>query len=196
MIISKIKNINNINMQLYERKKTKWTIDTSHSEIGFKIKHMMISNIKGVFTDFEANIITTGDDFLTAEIEFEMNADSVHTNHSKRDEHLKSSDFFDVVNYQKIKFSANYYKVIDSNEPSELFGYLTIKGITKQIQLQVEFGGMKKDLEGIEKAGFSVEGKINRKDWGLNWNTILDGGEVLIGNEVKIYCEIQLKKQL
>lgn len=176
--------------------KTKWFIDTSHSEIGFKVKHLMISNIKGVFTEFEATIITSGEDFLTAEIEFEMSANSVCTKHEKRDEHLRSTDFFDVLNHQKLYFSANYYKVIDSDASSELFGYLTIKGITKQIKLDVEFGGIKTDLSGVEKAGFSVTGKINRRDWNLNWNSTLQGGEAIIANEVNIYCEIQLIKQL
>jgi polyisoprenoid-binding protein YceI len=175
--------------------KTKWMIDTNHSEIGFKVKHMMISNITGVFNVFEANIITTGEDFLTAEIELMMNADSIFTNHQHRDEHLKSSDFFDVINHQKINFSANYYKVLDSDNDSELFGFLTIKGITKQIKLLVEFGGIKKDLNGIEKAGFCVNGTINRKDWNLNWNSILHGGEAVIANEVKIHCDIQFIKQ-
>ncbi len=112
-----------------------------------------------------------------------------------RDEHLKSIDFFDVINHQNINFSANYYKVIDSDIASELFGYLTIKGITKQIKLYVEFGGIKIDLSGIERAGFSVQGNINRKDWNLNWNSTLDNGDAVIANEVKIYCDIQLIKQ-
>ena len=175
--------------------KTKWFIDTSHSEIGFKVKHLMISNIKGVFTKFEANILTTGDDFLTAEIEFSLNTNSVYTNHDKRDEHLRSTEFFDVLNHQKLYFSANYYKVIDSDTASELFGFLTIKGITKQIKLDVEFGGCKTDLNGIERIGFSVEGKINRKDWNLSWNPTLDSGEAVIANEVFIHCDIQLIKQ-
>ncbi len=175
--------------------KTKWFIDTSHSEIGFKVKHLMISNIKGVFTKFEANILTTGDDFLTAEIEFSLNTNSVYTNHDKRDEHLRSTEFFDVLNHQKLYFSANYYKVIDSDTASELFGFLTIKGITKQIKLDVEFGGCKTDLSGVERIGFSVEGKINRKDWNLSWNPTLDSGEAIIANEVFIHCDIQLIKQ-
>ena len=175
--------------------KTKWFIDTSHSEIGFKVKHLMISNIKGVFTKFEANILTTGDDFLTAEIEFSLNTNSVYTNHDKRDEHLRSTEFFDVLNHQKLYFSANYYKVIDSDTASELFGFLTIKGITKQIKLDVEFGGCKTDLNGVERIGFSVEGKINRKDWNLSWNPTLDSGEAIIANEVFIHCDIQLIKQ-
>ncbi len=179
-----------------EIKKIIWVIDTLHSEIGFKVKHMMISNICGVFNEFEASIITNGEDFLTAEIEFEMNANSVCTKHEKRDEHLKSLDFFDVVNHQKINFSANYYKVIDSDASSELFGYLTIKGITKQIKLDVEFGGIKTDLNGVEKAGFSVTGKLNRKDWNLNWNSTLDGGEAIIANEVIIHCDLQLIKKM
>ena len=175
--------------------KTKWLIDNSHSEIGFKVKHLMISNIKGVFTKFEANILTTGDDFLTAEIEFSLNTNSVYTNHDKRDEHLRSTEFFDVLNHQKLYFSANYYKVIDSDNASELFGFLTIKGITKQIKLDVEFGGRKTDLNGVERTGFSVEGKINRKDWNLSWNPTLDSGEAIIANEVFIHCDIQLIKQ-
>ena len=188
--------INDFNMKdTIVSQKTKWFIDTSHSEIGFKVKHLMISNIKGVFTKFEANILTTGDDFLTAEIEFSLNTNSVYTNHDKRDEHLRSTEFFDVLNHQKLYFSANYYKVIDSDTASELFGFLTIKGITKQIKLDVEFGGCKTDLNGIERIGFSVEGKINRKDWNLSWNPTLDSGEAVIANEVFIHCDIQLIKQ-
>lgn len=189
--------INDLKMKtLVVNKKSKWLIDASHSEIGFKVKHLMISNIRGVFKEFEASITSTGEDFLTAELELVMNANSIFTNCKKRDEHLKSADFFDVLNYKEIHFSANYYKVMDSDKASELFGYLTIKGITKQIKLDVEFGGIKIDLNGVEKAGFSVKGNINRKNWGLNWNSTLNGGEAIISNDVNIHCDIQLIKEV
>lgn len=189
--------INDLKMKtLVVNKKSKWLIDTSHSEIGFKVKHLMISNIRGVFKEFEASITSTGEDFLTAELELVINANSIFTNCKKRDEHLKSADFFDVLNHKEINFSANYYKVMDSDKASELFGYLTIKGITKQIKLDVEFGGIKIDLSGVEKAGFSVKGNINRKNWGLNWNSTLNGGEAIISNDVNIHCDIQLIKEV
>lgn len=174
--------------------KTKWVIDPSHSEIGFKIKHLMITNVKGVFKEFEASIYTTGDDFMSAEIDFWMNPASVDTGSADRDAHLKGADFFDAENYKEITFVANTYEKVDDDGSYELYGDLTIKGITKRIKLDVEFGGVMKDPWGNEKAGFSINGKINRKDWGLTWNATLEAGGVLVSDDVKISCEVQLLK--
>jgi len=174
--------------------KIKWVIDPAHSEIAFKVKHLMITNVKGVFNEFEASIYTTGDDFMTAEVDFWMNPASVSTGSADRDAHLKSADFFDVENHKEITFVANTYEKVDNDSSYELYGDLTIKGITKRIKLDVEFGGVMKDPWGNEKAGFSINGKINRKDWQLNWNAALEAGGLLVSDEVRISCEVQLMK--
>ena len=174
--------------------KTKWVIDPVHSEIAFKVKHLMITNVKGVFKEFEASIYTTGDDFMTAEVDFWMDPASVDTGSADRDAHLKSADFFDVENHKEITFTANTIEKVDNDGSYELYGDLTIKGITKRIKLDVEFGGVVKDPWGNEKAGFSINGKINRKDWGLNWNTALEAGGFLVSDDVRISCEVQLLK--
>jgi polyisoprenoid-binding protein YceI len=175
--------------------KTKWIIDPAHSEIAFKVKHLMIVNVKGIFQEYNASIYTTGEDFLTAEVDFWMNPNSLKTNDEKRDAHLRSADFFDVEHHKEITFSANTIEKSESNDDSyELWGELTIKGITKKIKLDVEFGGIIKDPWGAEKAGITINGKINRKDWELNWNTALEGGGVLVSETVNISCEIELQK--
>lgn len=172
----------------------KWVIDPAHSEIAFKVKHLMITNVKGVFNEFEASIYTTDDDFMTAEVDFWMNPASVNTGSADRDAHLKGADFFDVENHKEITFTANTYEKVDNDGSYELYGDLTIKGITKRIKLDVEFGGVMRDPWGNEKAGFSINGKINRKDWQLNWNATLEAGGFLVSDEVKISCEVQLLK--
>lgn len=174
--------------------KTKWEIDPSHTEISFKVKHLMIVNVKGVFTEYNANIYTTGNDFTTAEVDFWMDPDSINTNDEKRDAHLRSVDFFDVGHHKEITFTSNTIEPVDGDGSYELWGNLTIRGITKKIKLGVEFGGVIKDPWGAEKAGFTINGKINRKDWGLNWNTALETGGVLVGDMVNISCEVELLK--
>lgn len=173
--------------------KIKWVIDPAHSEIGFKIKHLMITNVKGSFKEFDASIYTTGNDFLSAEVDFWLNPASIDTGDANRDAHLKGADFFDAENHPQINFTGNTYNRID-DENYELFGDLTIKGIAKQIKLNVEFAGIAKDPWGNEKAGFVITGKINRTDWGLSWNAALETGGVLVSEDVRISCEVQLKK--
>lgn len=175
-----------------ETTKEKWVIDPSHSEIEFKVKHLMVTNVKGSFKEFEASIYTTNDNFMTAEIDCWINAASVDTGNTDRDKHVKSADFFDVENHAQITFQADTVENVDNDGSYELWGNLTIKGITKKIKLDVEFGGIVKDPWGNEKAGFSINGKINRKDWELNWNAALEAGGLLVSEEVRINCEIQL----
>ena len=175
--------------------KTKWVIDPSHSEIAFKVKHLMITNVKGIFTEYNASIYTTGEDFMTAEVDFWMNPESVSTKDEKRDGHLKSPDFFDIANHKEITFESNTIEKVDGDGSYELWGELTIKGITKKIKLDVEFGGVVKDPWGAEKAGFTVNGKINRKDWGLLRTAPLASGGVFVRDTVNISCEIELLKQ-
>jgi polyisoprenoid-binding protein YceI len=175
--------------------KTKWGIDPAHSEIAFKVKHLMITNVKGVFKEFDGNIYTTGKDFMTSDIDFRLNAASIDTGAADRDTHLKSADFFDIENHKQISFVGKTFKKVDNDGSFTLFGDLTIKGITKPIKLDVEFGGVMKDPWGNEKAGYAINGKFNRKDWDLNWNATLEAGGVLVSDEVKINCEVELIKQ-
>ena len=174
--------------------KTKWGIDPTHSEIAFKVKHLMITNVKGVFKEFGANIYTTGEELMTSQIELWINPASVDTGVADRDGHLKSADFFDVENHKLISFIGKSFEKTDDDNYA-LYGDMTIKGITNQVKLDVEFGGVMKDPWGNEKAGFTINGKINRKDWGLNWNAALEAGGVLVSDDVKISGEVQLIKQ-
>lgn len=174
--------------------KTTWGIDQAHSEITFKVKHLMISNVKGNFAKFEGTLQSDESNFNNANINFSMDASSITTGDAQRDTHLKSGDFFDAEKHPSISFkSENFSKTGD--DTYALNGQLTMKGISKPVKLIAEFGGMMKDPWGQEKAGFTLSGKINRKDWGLNWNTALETGGVLVSEEVKIAAEIQLVKK-
>jgi polyisoprenoid-binding protein YceI len=173
--------------------KTKWVIDPSHSEIGFKVKHLMISNVKGAFTDFNAEVYTNGDDFSNAEISFSMNPASIDTGVADRNNHLKSADFFDVEKFKEITFKDSSL-VKEGEDEYMLTGNLTMKGISKPVRFKVDFGGFITDPWGNVKAGFNLEGKINRKDWDLNWNAALEAGGVLVGDEVKINSELEFTK--
>ena len=170
--------------------KTKWALDPTHSELAFKVRHMMITNVKGEFRKFAGSLLTEGSDFTKSSIDVTIDASSIFTNEDKRDGHLKSGDFFDVENYPTLSFQGKSFKKLYHDE-YKLKGVLTIKGVSKEIELDVEFGGINKDPWGNEKAGFSVEGKINRKDFGLNWNAALETGGVLVSEEVKISAEVQ-----
>src|SRR5258705_13040130 len=173
--------------------KTKWVIDSAHSEIGFKVKHLMVANVRGSFKEFDTSIYTTEEDFMTAEIDFWINPASITTGNEKRDAHLKSADFFDVEKFKEINFTGNTFENT-GGDGYTLYGDLTMKGIKKQIKLNVEFAGVVKDPWGNHKAVFNINGKINRKDWGLNWNAALETGGVLVSEDVWINCEVQLMK--
>lgn len=175
--------------------KTKWSIDPSHSEIGFKIEHLMISHVKGVFLKFDSDISTIGEDFSTAEINVWIEAASLDTRDKKRDEHLKGPDFFDVDKFKEITFTGGEMKKSSKTGTFDLTGDLKMRGITKQIKLSVTYGGKMKDPYGNDKAGFIVTGMINRKDWELGWNTPLTSGGVLLDDEVHLNCEVQLIKK-
>ena len=172
---------------------TKWEVDPTHSKIGFKVKHLMISNVTGTFREFEGSISSIGNDFSKSVISLSINSASVDTEIGDRDAHLKSGDFFDVEIFPKITFTGSGLKDL-GDDLYELTGDLTINGITNPATLSVEFGGINSDPWGNVKAGFSVTGKIKRKDWGLTWNAALETGGVLVGEEVKINCDIQLVK--
>jgi polyisoprenoid-binding protein YceI len=173
---------------------TKWNLDPGHSEIGFKVKHMMITNVSGSFKKFDAQVETAGLDFSTAKINLTADIDSITTSNPDRDAHLKSADFFDAANHPQLKFvSTRVEKVDDDNYI--VHGNLTLRGVTQPVKLNAEFGGIGKDPWGNEKAGFTITGKIVRTDYKLNWNAALEAGGVLVGDEVKISAEIQLIKQ-
>ena len=179
-----------------ELTKTKWSIDPAHSEIGFKVRHLMITNVKGIFKEFDASIYTTGEDFMSAEVDFWLNPASIDTGDANRDAHLTGPDFFDVENFKQIHFTSDFaIDKVDNDGSYEVWGDLTIKGIKKQVKLSIEFGGVVKDPWGNHKAGMTVNAKINRTDWGLNWNAALETGGVLLSDEIRISCELQLVKQ-
>lgn len=174
---------------------TKWALDASHSEIVFKVKHLMIANVKGEFRKVTGEVTTTGaKDFSNAKVKITIDASSIFTNEDGRDAHLKGADFFDVEKHKEITFEGTELKKLD-DENFKLKGLLTIKGVSKEVVLDAEFGGVNKDPWGNEKAGFSVSGKISRKDWGLTWNAALETGGVLVSDEVKINAEVQFAKQ-
>jgi polyisoprenoid-binding protein YceI len=174
--------------------KTKWEIDPTHTEIGFKVKHMMFTNVSGKIGKYNAIIETDSDDFSNAIIDFTGDTDSVTTGNADRDAHLISPDFFDAAQFPKISFVAASFVKVDAAD-FELTGDLTLHGVTKSVKLAAEFGGLMKDPWGNIKAAFNIEGKINRKEWGLSWNAALETGGVLVSEEVKIIAEIQLIKQ-
>ncbi len=180
--------------------KTKWEIDQAHSDISFKVRHLMIAHVKGAFKSFDASIYTNGNDFATADIDLWIDAASISTGDAKRDEHLKSADFFDVENHKQITFTSSTIGKADKDGNHELWGELTMRGLTKNLMLMVQFGGITMDPWGNEKAGFTVSGKINRSDWELSWNTTIETGGLMVGDEINISCEIELvnmsKKQL
>lgn len=171
---------------------TKWSIDQAHSDITFKVRHLMIAHVKGTFTTFDASIYTKATDFTTAEIDLWIDASSISTGDIKRDEHLKSIDFFDVANHKQITFVSSTIGKADDKGNHELWGELTMIGIKQNIKLDVEFGGIVKDPWGNERVGFTVTGKINRADWGLVWNSTVEAGGVMVSEEITISCEIEL----
>ena len=172
-------------------KDVKWSIDQAHSEITFKVKHLMIAHSNGTFKTFDANIYTANKDFETAEIDLWIDPTSIITGDAKRDTHLKGSDFFDVENHKQITFKSS---TIGKNAKGdhELWGELTIKGITKPVKLEVQFGGIVKDPYGQEKAGFTITGVIKRSDWGLVWNAPTEAGGLMVSDEVAISCDVEL----
>ena len=171
---------------------TKWIIDPTHSEVVFKVKHLVISTVTGYFRKFEGNAESTSDDFSGATVAFSLAVDSIDTNQSDRDQHLKSADFFDTANFPSISFAG---KLVNQGGDYQLVGDLTLKGITKEVALEVTYGGTVGDPYGQTKAGFEIEGKINRKDFGLTWSAITEAGSVVVSDQVRLQFSVQLVKQ-
>jgi polyisoprenoid-binding protein YceI len=173
---------------------TTWTSDAIHSDISFKVRHLMITSVRGSFSKFEVSAESDGDDFKNAKINARIDPASIATGVADRDAHLRSADFFDVDKYPDITFTAQGVRM-KSNDEFEVTGDLTIHGVTKSITLEGEFGGVVKDPYGQIKAGFTVEGTVNRKDFGLTWSAVTEAGGVVVADNIQFVCDIQLIKQ-
>ena len=172
----------------------KWKIDPAHSEIQFKVKHLMITTVTGYFRTFDLEVETQTEDFNSAtRIEFTADINSIDTNNAQRDTHLKSADFFDAENHGQLRFIGKKYEA-DGDE-AKLYGDLTIRGITKPVTLKVDFGGIVVDPYGQTKAGFTVNGKISRKEFGLVWNAVTEAGQIVVSDDIRVLAEVQLVKQ-
>jgi len=173
----------------------KWAVDPMHSEVQFKVKHLMITTVTGYFQKFNIEAETEDEQFTKANrVVFTADVNSISTNNEQRDTHLRSAEFFDAEQFGEVRFeSANYEKVGDDNY--KLQGNLTIKGVTKPVTVDVEFGGIVVDPYGETKAGFTVTGKISRKEFGLTWNAVTEAGSVVVSDEIKLHAEVQLVKQ-
>ena len=167
----------------------KWTVDTAHSEVGFAVKHMMISKVKGSFASYEATVEANEEDLQGALIDFKIDVASINTNNTDRDNHLRSADFFDAEQFPHITFKAN--DIVKKDDEYELTGDLTMKGVTRPATFEVEYGGKGTNPWGVEVVAFNVEGKVNRKDFGLTWNQALETGGVMVGEDIKITLELE-----
>lgn len=171
-----------------------WTIDTAHSEIGFKIKHLVISTVSGKFSSFEGKLEGEPADLKKAKISFTADIDSIHTGNEQRDGHLKSADFFDAAKYPRLSFVST--KIEHKDESGyKLTGDLTIKGVTKPVTLNVEFGGIQNNFYGQTVSGFEITGKINRHEFGLTWNAVTEAGGIVVSDEVKLAINTELVKE-
>ena len=173
---------------------TTWDFDKSHSKIGFSVTHLVITDVEGNFKEFEGSITTSGDDFENAKIEFSANVASINTENEKRDEHLRSDDLFEAEKFPQLTFkSKSFSKVDDKNY--KLVGDLTIRDVTKEVELNVVYNGTVEDPWGNTKSGFSLEGEINRFDYNLKWNKTIEAGGLVVGEDVTILAKLQLVKQ-
>ena len=173
---------------------TKWVLDPTHSDVEFKVKHLMISTVTGHFSSFSADVSTEEEDFTKSKVTFTIDAASISTNNEQRDGHIKGPDFFDVANHPQIKFVITKIENVDNDGSYNLHGELTIRSVTKNVKLEVEFGGVIKDPWGNTRAGFGVIGKINRKDFGLTWHMTTDTGGIVLGDDVRIHVALELIK--
>ena len=170
---------------------TKWAIDKSHSNVRFAVAHMVISEVEGSFSDFNGTVTTKGDNFDNADINFTIAVNSIDTKDEKRDAHLLNEDFFDAPKYPEITFKSTKMKKVSDNK-YKLTGEFTMHGVTKEITLDVKYGGTIVDPWGNTKAGFKVMGTINRTDWGLKYNSVMDTGGLMIGEEIDLVCNVEL----
>jgi polyisoprenoid-binding protein YceI len=172
---------------------TKWALDTTHSEITFKVKHLVISTVTGKFNRFDAVLETEDDNFDGADIHFEADINSIDTNNEDRDNHLKSDDFFNADEHPKLTFESRSFRKFGEND-FKLIGDLTIRGNTKTVELDAVYGGTVVDPYGQTKAGFEVSGEINRKEFGLKWNAVTEAGNIVVSDHVKLMMSVQFVK--
>lgn len=181
-------------METTTDKQTKWVIDPMHSEVEFKVKHLVISTVTGHFQKFEAEAIANKDDFTDVQVTFTADAKSITTNNDQRDTHLRSDDFFNTDKYPQITFKSREFKKV-GDDTYKLIGDLTIRDVTKPVELDVEYGGIAVDPYGNTKAGFEVTGTINRKDYHLRWDAITEAGSAVVSDKVKIVANVQFIRQ-
>lgn len=172
-----------------------WVIDNSHSNIHFTVRHMMISKARGTFETFSGTVEFDEQNPINSSVSVQIDAASINTKDEKRDGHLKSPDFLDAANYPQLTFVSKRVEATDDSH-GRIIGDLTIRGVTQEVVLDVEYNGQSRSPWGTTSAGFSAETKINRKDFGLNWNVALETGGVLVGEEVKIAIELEIVKQV
>jgi polyisoprenoid-binding protein YceI len=172
---------------------TTWVLDPTHSEVQFKIKHLVISTVTGSFKKFEGKAVTENDTFENAQVTFALDVASIDTNQEQRDEHLRNNDFFDAATHPQITFTST--SLTKKGDEYKLTGNMTVKDVTKPVTLDVEFGGTATDFYGNEKAGFEVTGKINRKEFGLTFHAVTEAGSIVLGDDVKLFANVQFIKQ-
>lgn len=175
-------------MSTQAQTQTIWNIDPTHSEVGFKVKHMMISTVRGHFNEFKATIKAANDDFSDAQVSATIQVNSINTNQEDRDNHLRSADFFDAENHAEIRFDSTSFS------EGKMIGDLTIKGTTKEVVMDVDYNGTVQDPYGQTKAGFEATAKISRKEFGLTWNALTEAGNVVVGDEITIAIQAQFVK--
>ncbi len=172
---------------------TKWALDRTHSNLGFSVSHMVVSETKGRFDDFSIATVSDKEDFSDAKIDITIKVETVNTDDKKRDGHLRSPDFFDVAKFPTMTFKSKEMKKVGEKK-YKLIGDFTMKGVTKQVELDVKFGGLLSN-KGKTVAGFKVSGTINRQDYGVKWNSMLDTGGSVVGDEVEFVANLELNKQ-
>lgn len=172
---------------------TTWKIDPAHSEVKFKVKHLVVSTVTGHFNKFDAKVETANGDFADAKISFEAEIGSIDTKNEQRDGHLKSPDFFDAANHPKLTFVSKSFKK-KANGEYELVGDLTVRGTKKETKLDVVYNGTVKGFGGVDVAGFEITGKINRQDFGLTWSALTEAGGVVVSDDVKFEINAEFLK--
>ena len=168
-----------------------WNVDSAHTGVGFSVKHMMVSKVRGRFTSVEGTVVGNPEDLTTAKIDIKIDVSTIHTNNEDRDNHLRSADFFDAETYPNLTFVSTEI-VKTKADKYDVTGDITIKGITQKITFEADYEGAGKNPWGVDVAAFEVEGKISRKEFGLTWNQALETGGVLVGDDIKIIIDLQL----
>jgi polyisoprenoid-binding protein YceI len=172
---------------------TTWQLDSAHSDVAFRVRHLLVSTATGKFKTAASTVTTEGDDFSTAKIEFTVETGSIDTGMADRDNHLRGDDFFNSEKYPTMRFVSTGLKHVDGDN-YEIHGDLTIRDVTKSVVLEAEFGGIAKDPWGNTKAGFEINGKIKRKEFGLHWDVLTEAGGAVVGDEVKIHANLEYAK--